>query len=411
MFRHVTRTGRFVAATLLLAGLAMFALAPSAFSASTKTKMYTTLVRAKVAAPGDYIVIVTVPKPANGATNETVSVSVGSQTKPGIAVNPVVGASFIFYVHVSGRTVTVRSVSASGHVHYTLTIQRQQPNSATGPTGTTGVTGSTGATGTTGSTGATGSTGPLVLKGPSNGPYKRLVWDDEFNGAAGTVPDPTKWTADNGGGCGSGTQSYNTQNPQNASLNGNGQLVITAIPQGGGRYSSAQLDTEYHMSYEYGRIEARFFQPAGQGLCSAFWLLGDGPTVTSPPCWPGCGEIDILEELGNDPFLADAFVHGPMAEPNATQQWGAALNSVTPLTAGWHTFGLIWTSKSLTWTLDGVPWTTITRASLPKGSTWVYSGHTFHVILDLAVGGWPGPPNAATQFPASLKFDWVRLYQ
>jgi hypothetical protein len=41
----------------------------------------------------------------------------------------------------------------------------------------------------------------------------------------------------------------------------------------------------------------------------------------------------------------------------------------------------------------------------------VFNGHPFHIVLDEAIGGWPGNPNAATVFPASMLVDWVRLYQ
>ena len=34
-----------------------------------------------------------------------------------------------------------------------------------------------------------------------------------------------------------------------------------------------------------------------------------------------------------------------------------------------------------------------------------------HIILDLAVGGWPGTPPSSTQFPASMLVDWVRVYR
>jgi beta-glucanase (GH16 family) len=36
---------------------------------------------------------------------------------------------------------------------------------------------------------------------------------------------------------------------------------------------------------------------------------------------------------------------------------------------------------------------------------------SFYLILNLAVGGgWPGSPNASTQFPARMLVDWVRVY-
>jgi beta-glucanase (GH16 family) len=36
--------------------------------------------------------------------------------------------------------------------------------------------------------------------------------------------------------------------------------------------------------------------------------------------------------------------------------------------------------------------------------------HPFHILLDLAVGGWPGPPAAGATFPATMLVDWVRVY-
>ena len=388
------------AAAVTVMVCALLALASTSARATTPTT-YNTKARATVKARGNYVVTVTVPPPPSSATNVTVTVTLGKQVQSNVPVYPTVGVSMVFYAHLPKGTFTVHGVLSGWRSHLLVRVGRT-PVTATGATGTTG---------STGASGSTGATGPLILVGPSRGPYNNLVWSDEFNGPANTAPASANWTADNGGGCGANTLSTNTGNLANASVNGNGQLAITAIPSAAGGYTTAQLDSEYHMSFEYGRIEARFWQPVGAGLCSAFWLLGDGPTPVSPPCWPQCGEIDILEELGNNPLLADAFVHGPMPNAPSYQQWGSAVHSLESLTAGYHTFGLIWNATSLTWTLDGVPWVTITRASLPAGSTWAYSGHTFHIILDLAVGGWPGPPSASTKFPATLLFDWVRLYQ
>jgi beta-glucanase (GH16 family) len=65
----------------------------------------------------------------------------------------------------------------------------------------------------------------------------------------------------------------------------------------------------------------------------------------------------------------------------------------------------------LTWTIDGLPYAKATPASLPPGAQWVYNGHPFHILLDLAVGGWPGNPNSSTVFPATMRVSWVRVYQ
>jgi beta-glucanase (GH16 family) len=87
------------------------------------------------------------------------------------------------------------------------------------------------------------------------------------------------------------------------------------------------------------------------------------------------------------------------------------VNSVTPLAGGFHTYGLVWSPNLITWTLDGVPFATATPATLAPTSQWVFNGHPFHIILDEAVGGWPGNPTPATVFPATMQVDWVHVYQ
>ena len=186
------------------------------------------------------------------------------------------------------------------------------------------------------------------------------------------------------------------------------------MSDGAGGYTSAQLDTAYKFSFKYGRFEARIRQPAGAGLCSAFWLLGDAASPTAPPCWPGCGEIDITEMVGQIPTQVDAFMHGPYpGDPNAnSQQWGGEVNSPVPLTSGYHTYGVIWRPDSITWTIDGVAYAHMTPSDLPTSAA---------VGLQQAPGPHRARPrgrrlarsrrSSATAFPATLHVDWVRVYQ
>jgi beta-glucanase (GH16 family) len=361
----------------------------------------TTIVRASVARPGEYLVLVSFP---DVTANGTATVSIDPQhqaTIPLIAPSP---TAVEFFVKLASTAFQVRAVSAGPPLHFTVTTSRAStPSSADSqsPAGATGVTA------------ITNPYHPLkVFTAPASGSYDKLVWADEFTGRAGTAPNPVNWTLDRGGSCGAGTLSSSTQAPANASLDGHGALDIRALAGASG-YTAAQIDTDYKFSFKYGRIEARIQQPPGQGLCSAFWLLGDGATPTSPPCWPGCGEIDVMEMVGQIPTQVDAFMHGPFpSDPNAnSQQWGAEVNSPVALTGAYHTYGVIWRPRSITWTIDGIPYAQVTPAELPAGAKWVYDQHAAHIVLDLEVGGWPGAPSASTAFPATLRVDWVRVYQ
>ena len=396
---HATRraTARCVGVIAVLVGTAALAstvAAPGLAASTTPTRTATTIRHERVATGGTYAVVVTV---APSALPESIDVYAGSHVQRHVQVTRAQGADLAFSLRLRSKTFTVRVVGPKP-VRFTVASARQL--TATGPTSPTGPTGPTS---------PTGPTGPTSPVAPATGQYNKLVFADDFTGAAGTPPDPTKWTADSGGGCGVGTLSTNTTSPANASLNGAGQLAITDLgPTAVPAYSTAQLDTAGHFSFTYGRIEARIQTPPGQGLCSAFWLLADdAPGLT----WPNGGEVDVLEAIGNIPSQANAFLHGPIAGDPNYQQWGSTLQGDQPLTGGFHTYGLIWRPNSMTWTFDGVAYATATPKSLPSTARWVFAGHPFHILLDLAVGGWPGNPNAATAFPASMRVDWVHVYQ
>src|ERR1017187_9454658 len=72
----------------------------------------------------------------------------------------------------------------------------------------------------------------------------QLVWSDEFNGPAGSPPDSTKWNYDlGGGGWGNNEAETYTNSPNNVFQDGNGNLVIRAIRDSSGNYTSARLQT------------------------------------------------------------------------------------------------------------------------------------------------------------------------
>jgi hypothetical protein len=68
----------------------------------------------------------------------------------------------------------------------------------------------------------------------------QLVWSDEFNSPAGTPPDPKNWNYDlGGGGWGNGEAETYTNSPSNVFQDGTGHLVIRAIRDSSGNYTSA----------------------------------------------------------------------------------------------------------------------------------------------------------------------------
>ena len=128
-------------------------------------------------------------------------------------------------------------------------------------------------------------------------------WSDEFNGPAGSFPDPANWTYDVGGGgwgnaelevycaAGSNAAPCNAATP-NVFMDGSGNLVIRAMTTPSGTWTSTRMKTEGLQQFQYGRIEARIKLTVGDGLWPAFWMLG---TNIGSVGWPNCGESDIME--------------------------------------------------------------------------------------------------------------------
>jgi len=243
----------------------------------------------------------------------------------------------------------------------------------------------------------------------------KLVWSDEFNGAQGSAPDPSKWKFDIGGrGWGTNEVEYDTSRAANAHLSG-GNLVIqarresyTGLDHVTRDFTSARLKTQGLFEQAYGRFEARIKIPRGQGLWPAFWLLGGDYEKTG---WPACGEIDIMENLGNEPSTIHGTVHGPgySGGHGLTSQY--VLPNGAAFADDFHLFSVEWERAAIRFYVDGVLYKTVTPAQLPAGTQWVFN-HPFFIILDLAIGGdWPGPPDATTVFPQAMLVDYVRVYR
>jgi beta-glucanase (GH16 family) len=229
-----------------------------------------------------------------------------------------------------------------------------------------------------------------------------LVWQDEFDG---DEINSDNWTYDlGGGGWGNHELQTYTNDPENARTE-DGKLIIEAIkPESGTRqYTSARLKTQGLQTFGYGRIEARIKLPTGQGIWSAFWMLGeDFPTSG----WPNCGEIDILENIGKEDLI-----HGTLHGPNYSGGNGVGGSYIDAEfnPQEFHVYAIEWEPDEIRWYVDDVNFNVIRSTDVP--GRWVYD-HPFFIILNVAIGGeWPGPPNDKTEFPQQMVVDYVRVYE
>ena len=252
----------------------------------------------------------------------------------------------------------------------------------------------------------------------------KLVWSDEFNGPAGSQPDPANWNYDlgNNNGWGNGEAEVYTNSPNNVFEDGKGNLVIRAIRDASGKYTSGRLQTgspgasthTADLNWQFGKIEARMKLPFGKGVWPAFWMLGENINAVG---WPAAGEIDIMENFGtfhNNVSVTNGTVHGPGYSGAGGVSKSYNLPFGEKVADEFHVYAIEWSADSIQWSVDGVPYQTVTPASLPAGQTWVFN-RPFFILLNLAIGGpgtFLGTPDANSAFPSQdMLVDYVRVYQ
>jgi len=248
-----------------------------------------------------------------------------------------------------------------------------------------------------------------------------LSWSDEFDGAAGSAPDASKWNYDIGNGNNgwdNEEKEYYTDSRQNSAQDGQGNLLITATKDGADQYTcyygpceytSARLVTENKFTQTYGKFEARMKLPYGKGTWPAFWLLGANFGDVG---WPACGEIDIMEMKGSQTDTILGSIHGP----GYIGSDGIFTNYVLPsgsFSDDFHSFIVEWSANNVTFSVDQTGYFTQTPADLDaQGLPWVFD-HPFFIITNFAVGGvmdGDPPEDGSVPFPQNVVIDYIRVY-
>jgi len=237
-----------------------------------------------------------------------------------------------------------------------------------------------------------------------------LVWSDEFT--TDGLPDSRKWSYDtegNAGGWGNNEAQFYTKASLKNSEVKNGFLYINAIKEdfGGKKYTSARLITKSKGDWLYGKVEVRAKLPEGRGMWPAIWML---PTKSPYGGWPTCGEIDIMENVGYDPFVIVGSSHTQMYNGMKGNMKNGKIN-IPDCYTEFHNYILEWDANEYRIYVDSQLYFTYKNDG--KGyQAWPYD-QPFHLLLNVAVGGnWGGQKGIDdTIFPQSMVVDYVRVYQ
>jgi beta-glucanase (GH16 family) len=230
--------------------------------------------------------------------------------------------------------------------------------------------------------------------------YANLVWSDEFNTAS---LNTGIWNYETGaGGWGNNELQTYTNSLNNVHID-SGYLHITALNPSSAYYTSGRITTMGKKEFTWGRVNIRAKLPQGKGIWPALWMLGANyPSVG----WVKCGEIDIMELLGQASSVVYGTAHwdnnGYLNRSNSFTLSGSSFSS------GFHTFSLVWTPNQLKWLVDNYEFFNLSRSEI---NTFPFDLPQFF-IFNIAVGGnWPGSPDQTTIFPQHMIVDYIRIYQ
>lgn len=182
-------------------------------------------------------------------------------------------------------------------------------------------------------------------------------------------------------------------------------------------FISGRINSSNRFDFMHGRAEARIRMSDAVGFWPAFWLLGYGD-------WPGSGEIDIMEYVGQRDWTSSAL-HGPGYSgdtPLAKRHTFAAGTDATE----WHTYAVEWSASEIRFEVDGTPFYTVTKAQVEAYGPWRFDNPKYIILNSAIGGGYPNGVNGVTSpyfgVPqetvdkvkagnVQMDVDWVRVTQ
>ena len=243
----------------------------------------------------------------------------------------------------------------------------------------------------------------------------KLKWKDDFNGDSLNKAD---WNVETHepGWVNSEWQEY-VDSADNIQVK-DGKLLLKPIKtvdkDGNASYTSGRINTQGRHDFKYGYFECRAKVPTGKGYLPAFWMMPTDENLYGQ--WPKCGEIDIMEVMGQETNKAYGTIH--YGEPHAQSQGTYSVSAADNFADNYHTYAVDWEPGKITWYIDGIKYHEESDwfSAKENQGTVAYPApfdQPFYMILNLAVGGsWVGNPDDTTTFDdQEYAIDYVKVYQ
>ena len=248
--------------------------------------------------------------------------------------------------------------------------------------------------------------------------FSQLVFSDEFDYDGS--PDPDKWHHQvipiiNGTDWANGELQHYTARIENSYVS-SGTLKIKAIREnyeynGATKdFTSARLNSKF--AFKYGRVEVRAKLPAEAGTWPAIWTLGANIDEVGnyfgnqygSVGWPYCGEIDIMEQRGDDKNNSIGFFHWWNTATNEYNFTGGDL-PIANASSEYHIFALEWDASSMKIMVDEVLVYELSNTAEKPFDNEHY------LLLNIAMGGNLGGNVPGNFTEDIMEIDYVRVYQ
>ncbi len=230
--------------------------------------------------------------------------------------------------------------------------------------------------------------------------FENLVWSDEFD--VDGAPNASKWGYDLGtgvNGWGNNEAQTYTSDSENVIVE-DGMLKITVKSDGAGGYTSARIKTENLYEFKYGRVEIRAKVPSAGGTWPALWMLGANFDTVG---WPACGEMDIMEHVGNNANTILSTLH---YTGNSGGNGPTGSIQVPTATSEFHTYTVEWKAQTIKFMVDDNE----VHTSFTNTSATPFN-NDFFFIFNVAMGGTLGGDIDPAFTEDSMEVDYIRVYQ
>jgi hypothetical protein len=270
----------------------------------------------------------------------------------------------------------------------------------------------------------------LLVSVPMGSFEKTLLWEENFDGAAGAGPSTDNWVIETGDGCpdlcGWGNDEKQAYAACAIKQDGNGFMRITASKGAAEpdcitdtpfrNYTSGKFTTFGKKHFTYGYFEARMKMPVGGGTWPAFWTLGSN--IKTLP-WPASGELDIMEYAGNSPRNSTSAGHYEQINPATEKPYHEYKSGFqthdTALSSDFNTYGMLWTPSKVSFYFNGEIFWVLKKSDTglekwPFGPSAAGVHPKMYLILNLAMGGHYGGTIKTNFTKATFEIDYVRYY-